>query len=307
MVRRFLPSGQKTFSFKTSIPKERQKYLWVHVTDVKGREAISRAIDCNSWILREYQCGDRNNQLLYSRQKRPDGSPFFIGYGGDTAMPDKGPWNGRIRPVGCFVFDKKLGIGATHFDGSPERASPMLDESVLVYDGKRPKARLVNHLVADREGAAHVRPHRVVASSEVLVGDRVLDGVFPLTCTIRSIYVWHSVFPFAPSKYFEDHGPDDFLSRQARRRGLLPVGSVGRTTSGRSHTGVAAVCSSTPGILPAAAPNSGSSSMPARRSTRETSSRMPSEPSRSTRATMSASSRTHSVRWPSTASRTDWC
>ena len=52
----------------------------------------------------------------------------------------------------------------------------------VVYDGKMPKSvGWLHHLVADREGAPHVLPHRVVASSEVLIGDRVLDGVFPLT------------------------------------------------------------------------------------------------------------------------------
>jgi hypothetical protein len=203
VVRRFFPGGQKTFSFKTSIAKERQKYLWVHVTDVKGGEAISRAINCHSYLLRENQCGDRNNQLLYSLQKRPDGSPFYVGYGGDTAIPDKGPWNGRIRPVGCFVFDEKLGVGGTAFDGSPEQHPQCMMNPYLVCGGKTPKSvGWLHQLVAGREGAPHVRPHRAVASSEVLIGDRILDGVFPLTAD-PVIHVWHSLYPVAPSKWLK--------------------------------------------------------------------------------------------------------
>jgi hypothetical protein len=210
VVRRFLPSGRKTFSFKTSIPKERQKHLWVHVTAANGCEAISRAINCNSWIFRENQCADRNNQLLDSRQKRPDGSPFFIGYGGDTAMPDKGPWNGRIRPVGCFVLDQKLGVGAAAFDGSPEQHPQCWMNPCVMYDGKTPKSvGWLSHLVTDREGAPHVMPHRVVASSEVLIGDRVLDGVFPLTAAPVN-NVWDSVYPVAPSKYLKTTGRTTF-------------------------------------------------------------------------------------------------
>jgi hypothetical protein len=202
-VRRFLPGGEKNFSFKTSIAKERQKYLWVHAKDINGKEAISRAINCNSWILRENQCADRNNQLLDSRQLRPDGTPFFVGYGGDTAIPDKGPWNGRIRPVGCFVFDKKLGVGGFAFDGSPENHPQCQFNPFIVYDGQVPKSiGWVNQLVADKEGGPHVMPHRVVASSEVLIGDRILDGVFPLSAN-PVIHVWHSVYPVQPSKYLK--------------------------------------------------------------------------------------------------------
>ena len=73
----------------------------------------------------------------------------------------------------------------------------------IVYNGKTPKSvGLFHHLVADREGAAHVMPHRVVASSDVLIGDRVLDGVFPLSATGVS-NVWHGVFPVTPSKYLK--------------------------------------------------------------------------------------------------------
>lgn len=202
-IRRFLPDGAKNFTFNTSLGKERQKHLWIHARDIQGGEAIGRAINCNSWILRETQCADRNNQLLDSRQLRPDGSPFFVGYGGETTIPDKGPWNGRVRPVGCFVFDKKLGVGGVQFDGSPENHPTCRLNPCLIYDGQPMKSiGWVNQLVAGKEGGPHVMPRRVVASSEALVGERVLDGVFPLDAN-PVIHVWQAVYPVSPSKFLK--------------------------------------------------------------------------------------------------------
>ncbi|MDD5704654.1 MAG: hypothetical protein PHR35_01925 [Kiritimatiellae bacterium] len=206
MIRRFLPGGETNFVFTGNIGKERQKYIWARATDTRGGEAIGRAINCNSWILRESQCADRNNQLLDSRQLRPDGTPFFVGYVGTTATPDKGPWNGRCFPVGCFIFDEKLGVPPSIYDGGPEDAPRVRWAPWVAYDGQIPTSvGWLNHLVAGKEGAPHVKPYRVVASSDVLVGDRVLDGVFPLN-TNPVIHVWHSVYPVTPSTYLKTTG-----------------------------------------------------------------------------------------------------
>ena len=112
LIRRWLPAGAKEFKIATSLGRERQKAIYVRATDVNGREALSRDITGDSWLLRDTQCADRNNQLLYSMQKRADGTPFYVSYGGDTPMPDKGPWNGRTRPVRGFVFEARLRVGA---------------------------------------------------------------------------------------------------------------------------------------------------------------------------------------------------
>ncbi|MDD5706394.1 MAG: hypothetical protein PHR35_10735 [Kiritimatiellae bacterium] len=203
VIRRFLPGGAKMFCSTNNIAKERQKYIWVHARDRHDGEAIGRAINCNSWILRENQCADRNNQLMDSRQKRPDGSPFLVGFGGGTATPDKGPWNGRIMPVGSFVSDEKLGAPPSIYDGSPENHPGCAWAPSVAYDGRVPPAfGWLRHLVAGHEGAPHVKPYRVVASSEVLVGDRVLDGVFPLGSN-PVVHVWHSVYPVTPSTFLK--------------------------------------------------------------------------------------------------------
>ncbi len=202
-IRRFLPGGEKEFSLKTSLSRERQKHIWARATDTAGGEAFTRDSQSDSWLLREYQCADRNNQLLYSMQKRADGTPFYIGYGGDTVLPDKGPWNGRVRPVGCFVFDQKLGVGAMAYDGSPEQHPQAHFAPSLVMDGKRPESvGWTCRVVAGREGAPHVQPNRVVASSEVLVGERILDGVFPVDAK-PVIHVWHTLYPVQPSQFLK--------------------------------------------------------------------------------------------------------
>ena len=290
VIRRFLPNGQKTFSFKTSIPKERQKYLWVHATDVKGREAMSRAINCNSWILRENASAATGTTNCSTAAKS-----------GRTAVPSSSATAAtRPRPtraVGTAASGRSAASSSTRSSASAQPPSTVRPRGIpqcwmnpyLFYDGKKPKSvGWLCHLVADREGAPHILPHRVVASSEVLIGDRVLDGVFPLTA--EPVYhVCHSVYPVAPSKYLEDHGPDDFLSRQARWSGLLSLGPGRRTAPRRAHAGVGRH-SFTWGRFPTAAAkeriivNAGQTVERG-----DGSSRIPCERSRSTRAITSAS------------------
>jgi hypothetical protein len=203
LIRRWLPGGVKEFKISTSLGRERQKAIYVRAIDLQGHEALSRDITSDSWLLRDTQCADRNNQLLYSMQVRPDGTPFYVGYGGDTPMPDKGPWNGRTRPVGCFVFDAKLGVGAMSYDGSPEQ-HPQCSFSPSCWYGDQAPQSLgwESQLVAGKEGAAHVQPHRVINSSDVLIGERILDGVFPVEAK-PVIHVWHTLYPVTPSAFFK--------------------------------------------------------------------------------------------------------
>jgi hypothetical protein len=203
LIRRYLPHGAKQFKIATSLGRERQKAIYVHALDTRGREAVSRDITSDSWLLRDTQCADRNNQLLYSMQKRADGTPFYVSYGGDTPMPDKGPWNGRTRPVGCFVFDAQLGVGAMSYDGSPEQHPQTSFSPSCWYGDKAPQSMgWESQLVAGQEGAAHVEPHRVMHSSDVLIGERILDGVFPVDAK-PVIHVWHTLYPVKPSVFFK--------------------------------------------------------------------------------------------------------
>jgi hypothetical protein len=203
VIRRYLPAGAKEFHIATSLGRERQKAIYVRAFDLQGREALSRDITSDSWLLRDTQCADRNNQLLYSMQKRADGSPFYVGYGGDTPMPDKGPWNGRTRPVGCFVFDAQLGVGAMSYDGSPEQHPQTSFSPSCWYGDQAPESMgWEAQLVAGQEGAAHVQPQRVVNASDVLIGERLLDGVFPVDAK-PVIHVWHTLYPVTPSAFLK--------------------------------------------------------------------------------------------------------
>lgn len=202
MIRRFQPNGATSFAFTNTIGKERQKYIWVRVTDKRGGEAIGRSINCNSWLLREFQCNDRNNQLLESRQKRPDGSLFYGNFAGGTTTPNKGPWNGGMGPVGYFVSDEKLGAPSSIYDGSPENHPGCSWSPWVAYDGQIPAGVGMYHLVAGREGAPHVKAYRVVASSDVLVGDRILDGVFPCDSNLVG-NVWGTMYPVKPSTFLK--------------------------------------------------------------------------------------------------------
>ena len=203
-VRRWDAKGARTFERKGSFTIDRQRYLWVRVRDAKGRVAFTRTCNCETFLLRENQCGDRENQLLYSLQPRKEkgAPPYFSSFGADTCTPDKGPWNGRVRPVGFFVFDKRYGLGSNGgFDGSPEDHPQVNLTPSINYGGcEADPIGWVREFVAGREGGPHVRPERVVASSDALVGDRVLDGVFDLRQR-PIIHVWHSLYPVFDSAY----------------------------------------------------------------------------------------------------------
>lgn len=204
-LRRWKANGEKTFSRRDALVNERQHYFWIKATDVKGGYAISRASNTQSFLLRESMCNDRNNQLLYSEQPRANGEPSFLGsYGADTALPDKGPWCGRVRPLGFYVFDKKYGVGSWGgSDGSPEDHPKVNFVPSVWYGGNRPRSfGWVPELVSGHEGGAHNIPQRVIASSNALVGDRYLDGTFP-TSVSNVVNVWRTLAPVLPSHFVD--------------------------------------------------------------------------------------------------------
>ena len=205
VVRRWKANGAKTFERTGAFGLERQHYLWARVTDCAGKKAFSRACGSETFLLRESICNDRNNFLFYSHQRRKGGEEagaYHSQFGADCAIPDKGPWHGRMRPVGFFVFDKKYGLGGDGgHDGSPEDHPAMALTPSVCYGGAEPqKLGWVKEFVAGKEGGPHCRPERVVASSDALVADTVLDGVFaPDRRPV--IHVWHSLFPVFDSQY----------------------------------------------------------------------------------------------------------
>ena len=201
VVRRWNGNGEKKFSIKGTFTNERQHYYWICAHDVDGRSAVTRPVNSNTFLLRDIQCGDRENQMLYSNQKRGDGEPPMIAtHGGDTCIPDKGPWNGRVRPVGFFVFDGKWGMGGDGgFDGSPEDHPQVQFKPSICWGGDKPQGP---EFVAGRAGGAHVLPWRVVSGGNALVADRVFDGCFPLSQRKIST-VWRTLYPVENCPYAE--------------------------------------------------------------------------------------------------------
>ena len=205
VVRRWDAKGENRFERTGSFAVERQHYMWVRTKDMKGNIAFTRSCNSETFLMREMQCDDRNNQIFYSSQPRKDSrSPFYCTIASNTCTPDKGPWHGPVSPVGFYVFDKKYGMGGDGgHDGCPENHPKVWFSPSVEYGGVAAKSMgRVRELVAGLEGGAHCRPERVVASSDALVGDRVLDGVFAFDRR-PIIHVWHSLFPVYDSKYVD--------------------------------------------------------------------------------------------------------
>ena len=202
VVRHWEVGGENIFRRTGSFAVERQHYLWVRTKDMKGKAAFTRSCNSESFLMRETQCDDRNNQIFYSRQPRKDGGAYYCTIAAYPCTPDKGPWVGRVCPVGFYVFDKKYGMGGDGgHDGSPEDHPDVWLTPSINYGGVVAKSMgRVREFVAGKEGGPHCRPERVVSSGDVLVGDHVLDGVFAFDRR-PIIHVWHSLFPVFDSEY----------------------------------------------------------------------------------------------------------
>jgi len=203
LVRSWRVKGEKTFSRKGEFTNERMHFYWVKAIDATGGIAVTRPVNSNSFLLREAQCTDRNNQMLYTEQLRPNGEPRQIAsHCADSAIADKGPWYGRVRPVGFYVFDKKWGLGGDGgFDGSPEDHPTANLVPSIVYGDIKPKSMgYPNQFVSGHEGGAHLIPHRVVAGQNALVADRVFDGAYPRDQK-NILHCWATLYPVIPSRF----------------------------------------------------------------------------------------------------------
>ncbi len=206
LLKRFHPNGQKEFAYNSALPNDRQRHIWAKLESVTGKTAFTRSVSSDSWLMRDYYCMDRNNPLLYSLQYRKDGSQYLITYAADGVHPWKGPWIGRIRPLGPFVSDPKLGVGKLRYDGSPE-AHPQLAMIPKFFKNGEvgpnyPKHSWQGAMVPDAEGGVHNRPSNVLFSSNVMIARQELDGVFPLGA-YPIIHTHSSLFPFKKSEYLE--------------------------------------------------------------------------------------------------------
>ncbi len=113
--RRFLPKGEKEFTFTCDLTHDRQHNLVMIVTDVNGRRAVSGEQWDRDHRLEEFNCADRNNQLTYGMQTTSDGFGLMLGGNQPLASPNKRIDGREISPAGTFKNDALLGAPA--FDG----------------------------------------------------------------------------------------------------------------------------------------------------------------------------------------------
>ncbi|MHB9134387.1 MAG: hypothetical protein ACYDBB_25220 [Armatimonadota bacterium] len=184
--RRFLGNNQPRVECQLPLVHNQQKNLVAVVTDAQGRQAITMEAFDRSHLFEEFMCGDRNNQLFYSMQARPDGSKFQTGAGGCGVTPNKGPWHGEMS-ANVFKWDYQWGGAIQGFDGAP------YGEPALFFN---PEFR-----GAQTQGRAlHGRPERVLNSADVAISEVVSDGTFPVGTDVSN--VWHTLAPLLPHDQF---------------------------------------------------------------------------------------------------------
>ncbi|MBQ6471660.1 MAG: hypothetical protein IJJ33_06730, partial [Victivallales bacterium] len=206
LLRRFHPAGKNVFDYETILPNDRQRHVWARLESMGGKVAVTRSSGSDSWLMRDYYCMDRNNPLLYSLQSRKDGSEYLVTYAADGVHPWKGPWIGRIRPLGAFVTDPVLGTGKLRYDGSPEwHPQPNL-RPAFYSDGHRapnyPDSSWQGPMVPNEEGGIHNYAHPIVLSSNVMIASQTLDGVFGLD-VYPVIHTHATLAPFKKSEYLD--------------------------------------------------------------------------------------------------------
>ena len=206
LLKRFYPEGKKTFFYDTAFANDRQRSIWGKLVSVSGKTAVTRGMTSDSWILRDLYCMDRNNPLLYSLQKHPDGKDFLMNYAADGVVPWKGPWYARIRPVGAFVSDPVYGKGKLRYDGSPERHPQLSMRPAFFTDDKIAPSygrhSWTGDFIRGKEGGVHNRPNAELLSSNVLTATQEMDGVFPVGA-FPLIHTHASLFSFRKSEYLE--------------------------------------------------------------------------------------------------------
>ena len=181
LFRRFLPGGKPTFEFQVDMTHNQQHTLVLIATDTQGRQAIGgEQIDRNQ-RMEEFQCSDRNNQLLYCFTTNSAGHSVHLGGNSGSATPWKRLYN-QVNPSAIFGSDALLGWPA--FDGGPSGDSAFFE-------------------LAGALGTARPVPEPVVCNSDRLLVSRDLDmgeanyeHVF--TDNIQVANLWHTLWRTTP-------------------------------------------------------------------------------------------------------------
>ena len=187
VFKKFELSGAKTFRDEFPILHSRQHNLTLVVRDVKGGEAISAEIFDRSHLAEEFMCGDRNNQLFYSVQRRKKGSEVYFSRGVSYGMtPNKGPWSGETGIYSAYNDDPLHRLAVVGFDGGAAACAVGYTLPNKGIKGEIP-------LRSD--------PDRVLNTSDVAIGMTTLNSGYPIGS--KTSNVWHTILPVIPTKYLD--------------------------------------------------------------------------------------------------------
>ncbi len=186
LFRRFLVVGKKQFRFSLDLTIDKQHYLVLVVTDINGKQAISRDHIDRNQKLELWQFPDRNNQLTSGLLFRKDGTLIHIPGNGDAAVPNKRIDPKEVNPAGAFVNDPRLGAPA--FDGSaggdPDFFSPVICNSV--------KGQILSPAVSDSLA--------LLANGDVQIGEGIWKWNF--SDNINVYNVWNTLWRTQPATEF---------------------------------------------------------------------------------------------------------
>jgi hypothetical protein len=187
LFRLFDPKGGKEFSFKLDFNHDKQHCLILEVIDNNGNIAVSRDQWDRNHRSEEFMCGDRNNQLSFSRTINKDGIYIDAGGNQSLATPYKRVDTGGIAPVGTFKNHPIL--GAPGFDGAvwgdPEFFTRI---KLKTFDGTQIKSPNV------------AESKRLLHTGDVNIGE--VDKAHRFTDNIQVANVWHTLWKTEPADKF---------------------------------------------------------------------------------------------------------
>jgi hypothetical protein len=183
LFRRYLPAGQKDFTFTLDLTHDRQHNLALVVTDMHGGKAVSGEQWDRNHRSEEFQCSDRNNHLSYGYSTRADGTGVLIGGNQSLGTPLKRVTS-NISPAGTFKNDAVLGAPA--FDGGAGGEPEFIDVVAPIGPARPASMPDVN------------QAFRLLHNGDVNIGEGIREHQF--TDHVGVYNVWHTLWRTEPSK-----------------------------------------------------------------------------------------------------------
>ncbi len=198
LFRRYLPHGEKSFTFTLDLVHDRQHTLALVVTDVRGGKAVSGEHWDRNHRLEEFMCADRNNQLSYGLVPKKDGTGILLGGNQMLATPCKRLGN-NISPSGTFKNDALLGAPA--FDGGAS-GEPFVYEQIRPISPDKPLP------VPDV-----VETARLLVTRDVNIGEGVSEHTFTDNIDVQN--VWYTLWKTAPATGYHTRRRNTFFQIDA--------------------------------------------------------------------------------------------